>query len=128
MPPQVLSRNEEDFTRERKTDVVKVFRNPDPALHPFERAREYTRALNATKLDKVFAKPFARALSGHRDAVSCMARSRARLTDIASGSCDGELRIWDIARGEPRWSAPAHQVQQPHQPSRSRSQWGCLQR
>ena len=30
----------------------------DPALHPFEKAREYTRALNATKLERMFAKPF----------------------------------------------------------------------
>ena len=66
MKVKVINRAAEDFTRERKTDVVKVFKNPDPAIHPFERAREFTRALNATKLDKVFAKPFARALAGHR--------------------------------------------------------------
>ena len=108
MKVKVLSRVEEDFTRERKGDVVKVFRNPDPVLHPFERAREYTRALNATKLDKVFAKPFVRSLSGHRDAVSCMARSRVKLIDIASGSCDGELRLWDLCRGTPQWAVPAH--------------------
>ncbi len=30
----------------------------DPQLHPFEKAREYTRALNATKLDKVQMKLF----------------------------------------------------------------------
>jgi WD repeat and SOF domain-containing protein 1 len=108
MKVKVINRAAEDFTRERKTDVVKVFKNPDPAIHPFERAREFTRALNATKLDKVFAKPFARALAGHRDAVSCMARSRTRIVDIASGSCDGELRIWDLATGNSAWSVMAH--------------------
>ncbi len=92
MKVKVLNRVEEDFTRERKGDVTKVFRNPDPAEHPFERAREYTRALNATKLDKVFAKPFVKSLEGHRDGVCSMTRSRSKLTDIASGSCDGELR------------------------------------
>ena len=50
---KVINRVEEDYTRERKGDVTKVFSNPDPVVHPFERAREYTRALNATKLDKV---------------------------------------------------------------------------
>ena len=108
MKIKVITRAAEDFTRERKSDVVKVFKNPDPVIHPFERAREFTRALNATKLDKVFAKPFARALAGHRDAVSCMARSRTRVVDIASGSCDGEVRIWDLATGSSRWSAMAH--------------------
>lgn len=108
MKVKVINRVAEDYTRERKTDVVKVFKNPDPVIHPFERAREFTRALNATKLDKVFAKPFARALAGHRDAVSCLARSRTRLVDIASGSCDGELRIWDLATGSCQWSTAAH--------------------
>ena len=102
MKIKVLNRVEEDFTRERKSDIVKTFLNPDPVLHPFERAREYTRALNAVKLDKVFAKPFVRALSGHRDAVACMARSRVKLTDIISGSCDGELRLWDLCTGNAR--------------------------
>ena len=108
MKVKVLNRVEEDFTRERKSDIVKTFLNPDPVLHPFERAREYTRALNAVKLDKVFAKPFVRALSGHRDAVTCMARSRVKLTDIISGSCDGELRLWDLCTGNARWTTTAH--------------------
>lgn len=57
MKIKTISRSEEAFTRECKGDVVKVFRNLDPTLHPFDKAREYTRALQATKLDKVFAKP-----------------------------------------------------------------------
>ena len=61
MKIKTLSRSEEAFTRECKGDVVKVFRNLEPALHPFDKAREYTRALTATKLDKMFAKP----LVGH---------------------------------------------------------------
>ena len=67
MKIKMLSRNKEECTRERASDLQRVFRNPDPALHPFERAREYTRALNAAKLDKVFAKPFVSAMDGHSD-------------------------------------------------------------
>jgi len=48
-----------------------VHRNLDPALHPFEKAIEYTRALNAVKLDRVFAKPFVAALP-HSDGVTCL--------------------------------------------------------
>src|ERR1700760_2202595 len=40
------------------SNVAQQKRNLDPALHPFERAREYTRALNATKLERMFAAPF----------------------------------------------------------------------
>lgn len=53
MKVKTISRCEGDFTKERKHDVQKVFRNYDPVLHPMERATEYVQALNATKLDKV---------------------------------------------------------------------------
>lgn len=55
---KVLSRDEKQYTRERPNDLQRVQRNAAPELHPFERAREYKRALNAVKLDRVFAKPF----------------------------------------------------------------------
>jgi WD repeat and SOF domain-containing protein 1 len=61
----------------------------DPVLHPFEKAREYVRALNATKLERVFAKPFVASLSGHCDGVYCLAKSKSQLTKVASGSADG---------------------------------------
>ncbi len=89
MKVKALSRNEEDFTRERKLDIVKVFRNVDPKLHPFEKAREYTRALNAVKFDKIFAKPFIGALDGHEDGVHCMSLVPKSLTHLVSGACDG---------------------------------------
>lgn len=70
--------------------VFLVPRNYDPTLHPFEVCREYTRALNATKLDRVFAKPFLASLDGHRDGVNCMAKHTTALSTLLSGSCDGE--------------------------------------
>jgi WD repeat and SOF domain-containing protein 1 len=45
----------------------------DPKLHPFEKGREYTRALNAVKMDKLFSKPFLGALDGHKDGIYSMA-------------------------------------------------------
>lgn len=97
MKVKVIARSEEDFTRERKQDVQKVFRNLDPALHPMERAREYTNALNAVKLDKMFAKPFMGALSGHVDSVSCMAKNPRQLNSLVTASMDGEVFLWDVA-------------------------------
>ena len=60
------------------------------------RAKEYKRALNATKLDKVFAKPFIGALEGHSDGVMCLAKSPTQLSVAASGAADGEIRLWDV--------------------------------
>lgn len=97
MKVKVISRSEQDFTKERTEDVQKVYRNLDPALHPFEKAHEYTRALNAAKLDKVFAKPLIGALDGHADSVSCMAKNSRRLNCLLSGSMDGDIRLWDLA-------------------------------
>jgi len=61
----------------------------DPNLHPFEKAREYTRALNATKLERLFSKPFLGALTGHIDGVYSLAKHPTHLTSILSGSADG---------------------------------------
>ena len=61
-----------------------------------QRAVEYKRALNAVKLDKTFAKPFAGQFAGHADAVLCMAKSPTSLTELVSGAADGEIRVWDV--------------------------------
>ncbi|KAF0045005.1 hypothetical protein F2P81_001534 [Scophthalmus maximus] len=90
MKVKVLSRNPDDYVRETKLDIQRVPRNYDPTLHPFEVNREYTRALNATKLERVFAKPFLASLDGHKDGVNCMAKHAKSLSKLLSGSCDGE--------------------------------------
>jgi DDB1- and CUL4-associated factor 13 len=58
-------------------------------MHPFAKARERTRALNAAKMDRIFAKPFVASLEGHVDAVETMSRRPESLTVVASGSWDG---------------------------------------
>lgn len=68
-----------------------VQRNYDPVLHPFEATREYTRALNAVKLERVFAKPFLASLDGHKDGVHCMCKHPTQLSTVLSGSYDGEV-------------------------------------
>lgn len=74
MRVKVISRSADDFTRERSNDLQRVSRNYDPNLRTQEKAVEYVRALNAAKLDKVFARPFIGAMDGHIDAISCMAK------------------------------------------------------
>jgi hypothetical protein len=79
------------------TSVQRQTRNLDPALHPFERAREYTRALNATKMDRMFAQPFLAQLGrGHVDGVYTMAKDPNSLERFTSGSGDGVVKVWGV--------------------------------
>eukprot|EP00928_Gymnodinium_smaydae_P070267 TRINITY_DN54149_c0_g1_i1.p1 TRINITY_DN54149_c0_g1~~TRINITY_DN54149_c0_g1_i1.p1 ORF type:complete len:446 (+),score=91.10 TRINITY_DN54149_c0_g1_i1:277-1614(+) len=95
MKIKVLQRDEREHTS-ASGEAPKFFRNPDPLLHPFERAREYQRALKAVKMQKIFAKPFVRALDGHTDSIKCMAVARKAGAALVSGSCSGELRVWNL--------------------------------
>ena len=103
MKIKTISRTEEDFVRKSTLDITKVHRNRDPVMHPFDRAREYTRALVATKLDKIFAKPFIGAMDGHEDSVYCMSTVRNKVVPLISGACDGSLRVWDLAERKCYW-------------------------
>lgn len=58
-------------------------------MHPFGRARERMRALNATKMERMFAKPFIAALDGHIDAIEVLCKKPGTLNTVASGSWDG---------------------------------------
>ena len=108
MKVKVLCRNPQDYTRQRKSDIHKLPRNLDPSLHPLEASREYVRALNATKLERVFAKPLVGSLTGHNDGVHCMCKHPDKLSLLLSGSCDGEIKLWDLARRECRATVLAH--------------------
>ncbi|RDY08792.1 DDB1- and CUL4-associated factor 13 [Mucuna pruriens] len=109
MKVKVISRSVDEFTRERSQDLQRVFRNYDPSLRPQEKAVEYVRAVNAVKLDKIFARPFIGALDGHIDAVSCMTKNPSQLKGIFSGSMDGDIRLWDLASRRTVCQFPGHQ-------------------
>ena len=96
MKVKIISRNPDNYLRDTKTEFHKVQRNYDPSLHPFEEQREYIRALNATKLERVFAKPFISDLSGHKDGISCFAKHPNQLGTLLSGAYDGEIRLWNL--------------------------------
>lgn len=98
MKVKVLCRNPDDYIRETKLDIHKVPRNYDPALHPFEGPREYTRALNSVKIERLLAKPFVGSLSGHKDGIQCIINHPKKLSVIASGCCDGQIKLWDLPR------------------------------
>ncbi|KAF9463237.1 WD40-repeat-containing domain protein [Collybia nuda] len=81
----------------RPGDPTPTSRNLNPLMHPFSRARERTRALNAAKMDRIFAKPFIDSLEGHIDAVEVLTRQPGSLTTIASGSWDGGIILHNLS-------------------------------
>jgi WD repeat and SOF domain-containing protein 1 len=92
------------------SDTTKQSRNLDSALHPFERAREYQRALNAVKLERMHAQPFIAQLGrGHVDGVYSIAKDPNSLERFASGSGDGVVKVWDLTSRDEAWHTTAHE-------------------
>ena len=92
----MLKRDSLDYVRETKQDIHKLPRNYDPELHPFEMNREYTRAMNAVKLERVFAKPFLGSMDGHGDGITALVPHPKSLSCVASSAADGEIRVWNL--------------------------------
>lgn len=110
MKVQVLKRTAgASLERECAGDVRRTARNLNPQYHPMQRAREYTRAITAAKMERMFAQPLIGNLgNGHRDAVTCTAVSRRALLPLVSGAADGCVAIWDLATRKPLAEIPAH--------------------
>lgn len=106
---ETIQRTQKDSERRTKMDLHRVQTNTAPDSHPFQRAREFQRAVLAAKTDKMFAQPFVGALDGHSDGVSCMAKSLKHTQSLASGSWDGEIKYWDLVSKECLFSTFAHQ-------------------
>ncbi|KAJ7176558.1 WD40 repeat-like protein [Mycena filopes] len=98
MKIRVLQHDSAVHLPQRPGDPTPTSRNLDPLMHPFARARERTRALNAAKMDRMFAKPFIASLEGHVDAVEVLAKQPGSLTTVASGSWDGGVIVHHLAR------------------------------
>lgn len=64
--------------------------------------------MNAAKLDKVFAKPFLEAMDNHTDGITVMGKNRHNLTDVLSGSADGEIIYWNLYTRKPVFRINAH--------------------
>ncbi|CCF60166.1 hypothetical protein KAFR_0J00980 [Kazachstania africana CBS 2517] len=109
MKIKTIKRSSDDYVPVKSTQESQLPRNLNPELHPFERAREYTKALNATKMERMFAKPFIGQLGyGHRDGVYTIAKNYNNLNKLASGSADGIIKYWNMSTREEFVSFKAH--------------------
>ena len=106
---EVIQRTQKDTERRTKMDLHRIQSNTLPENHPFQKAREFQRALIAAKTDKIFAQPFVGDLSGHSDGISAFCKSTKHISNVASGSWDGEIRFWDLVSKQSLFSIYAHQ-------------------
>ncbi|CUA74253.1 DDB1-and CUL4-associated factor 13 [Rhizoctonia solani] len=97
MKISVLRHDPKAHLPQRKGDATPITRNLDPLAHPFARARERTRALNAAKIERMFSKPFVASLEGHIDGVYTLATKAGDLETITSASGDGEIIVNDLS-------------------------------
>ncbi|KMV66543.1 Sof1 domain-containing U3 snoRNP protein [Encephalitozoon cuniculi EcunIII-L] len=85
----------EEVCKERKKDVQYSSFAKDEVYHPFMREREFVRALNAVKIERMLSKPFVAALSYHKEGIHVLAR-HPHQSLFASGSFDGQVMLWDM--------------------------------
>ena len=52
--------------------------------------------------------PLSGSLDGHTDGVHCLSRHSVHVAHVFSGSCNGEVRMWDL---QSRYSACIHNIQ-----------------
>ena len=109
MKIKTITRNTKKYTKETKYDSTPVHRNYDPQLHPYQKQREYTRALNAVKLENVFAHPFVSALDKHSDSIWRIDLSPKNLRCFISASADGTVITWDLSLQQDLFNLNAHQ-------------------
>ncbi|KEG13367.1 WD40 repeat protein, predicted [Trypanosoma grayi] len=103
-----ISRSDLEWTKDRNGEVPRVNRNYDSKYNPMSKQVEFTRAIRAAKLDRMFAKPFVGALSGHQDTIQSIAVDYTSLSTVVSGAIDGGMIVWDAFTKRPKATIDAH--------------------
>lgn len=95
MKIESIYHSKDERKKDNKNDRTQKQSSKDPIHHPFLLEREYIRALNATKLERMFAKPFIAALSHHKEGINKLCKSYTS-TLFASSSYDNKTIVWDL--------------------------------
>lgn len=105
---KMISRSLDNHLPSSSTAPHPLQRNLAPHMHPFAKPREYTRALNAAKIDRMFAKPFVSALGGHQDGVYVLGADPRRASVVAAGGGDGEVIVHSLSQRRALLKLDAH--------------------
>ncbi|RSH87615.1 rRNA-processing protein sof1 [Apiotrichum porosum] len=108
MKIKMISRSLDDHLPGSSTAPHPLQRNLAPHLHPFAKPREYTRALTAAKMERMFAKPFVDSLEGHQDGVYCLGKDPRRVSIVAAGGGDGEVLVHSLSQRRSLLKIQAH--------------------
>lgn len=84
-----------DRRKERKGDRPAKKYSKDPVHHPLLLEREYVRALNATKVDRLLAKPFIAALCHGGEGINHLVKDYEQ-PFFATASYDNKTVLWDM--------------------------------
>jgi len=104
----MISRSKVEWTKDRAGEVPRAHRNYESGPAPMAKQTEYARAIRAAKMDRMFAKPFVAAMSGHLDTVQTIACDSTNLSSLVTGGADGQLVQWDVMSRRARRVFPAH--------------------
>ncbi|EQB59866.1 ddb1- and cul4-associated factor 13-like protein [Vairimorpha apis BRL 01] len=85
----------EEYIKERKKDISKSKFSKNPDHHPFIKERELVRAINASKIGRLFAKPFVASLSHHKEGINNMVTHPLK-DMILTSSFDDNIILTDI--------------------------------
>jgi len=95
MKIEAIYHNKRDRKKETKSDLPMRRYAKDPVYHPMLLEREYVRALNATKIEKIMAKPFVTALMQNTEGIHLLVKDSESAT-FATASYDNTAVVWDM--------------------------------
>ncbi|KAI4292609.1 DDB1- and CUL4-associated factor 13 [Pancytospora philotis] len=81
--------------KERAGDAPIKKYSKDAVHHPFLLEREYVRALNATKMERLFAKPFITAICADSEGITHLVKD-SESPFFATASYDNQVALWDM--------------------------------
>lgn len=81
--------------KECKGDRQEKRFSKDPVHHPMLLEREYVRALNSAKIERMLAKPFVMALTHHREGINRLSKDYESNLFVSS-SYDNKVVLWDL--------------------------------
>lgn len=89
-----------EMQKERKNDTPRARHCKEKSYHPFLLEREYKKALNAVKIERLLAKPFVSAITYHKEGIVHLTKDSTS-DFFASSSFNGQTFVWDLKSN--RW-------------------------